>query len=69
MLDVSFNEDACQTKNDNAAENLSTLRRIALNILKMDASKSGSVRNKRKRAGWNNCYLAQLLEQFILGPV
>jgi len=69
MLDVSFSEDACQTKNDNAAENLSTLRRIALNILKRDVSNSGSARNKRKRAGWSNRYLAQLLEQFILGPV
>ena len=69
MLDVSFNEDACQTKNDNAAENLSTLRRMALNILKMDASKSGSMRNKRKRAGWSNQYMEQLLEQFMLGSV
>ncbi|WP_329601868.1 ISAs1 family transposase, partial [Sansalvadorimonas verongulae] len=31
MLDIAFSEDACQTKNENAAENLSTLRRIALN--------------------------------------
>ena len=31
MLDIAFNEDACQTKEEHAAENLSTLRRIALN--------------------------------------
>ena len=69
MLDITFNEDACQTKDENAAENLSTLRRIALNILKMDTKKSGSMRNKRKRAGWSNQYLAQLLDTFILGSV
>jgi hypothetical protein len=66
---LTFNEDACQTKDENAAENLSTLRRIALNILKMDTKKSGSMRNKRKRAGWSNQYLAQLLDTFILGSV
>ena len=69
MLDITFNEDTCQTKDENAAENLSTLRRIALNILKMDTKKSGSMRNKRKRAGWSNQYLAQLLDTFILGSV
>ena len=68
MLDVSFSEDACQTKHENGAENLSTLRRIGLNIFKLDSANAGSIRRKRKKAGWNNTYLAQLLEKFILGP-
>ena len=66
MLDVAFNEDACQTKDDNGAENLSTLRRIALNILKLDTSNKRSIKGKRKRAGWSNSYLAKLLVSFIL---
>ena len=47
---------------------LSTLRRIGLNIFKLDSANAGSIRRKRKKAGWNNTYLAQLLEKFILGP-
>ena len=67
MLDVAFNEDACQTKDEYAAENLSTLRRIALNVLKADVTSKRSVRTKRKKAGWSNKYLAQLLKSFIVG--
>ena len=67
MLDVAFGEDACQTKDEYAAENLSTLRRIALNILKADVSSKRSIKTKRKKAGWSNKYLAQLLKSFIVG--
>ena len=67
MLDVAFNEDACQTKDEYAAENLSTLRRIALNVLKADVTSKKSINTKRKKAGWSNKYLAQLLKSFIVG--
>ena len=67
MLDIAFDEDACQTKDENAAENLSTLRRIALNILKADMTSKKSIKTKRKKAGWSNKYLAQLLKSFIVG--
>ena len=67
MLDVAFNEDACQTKDEYAAVNLSTLRRIALNVLKADVTSKRSIRTKRKKAGWSNKYLAQLLKSFIVG--
>ena len=64
MLDVSFNEDACQTKHENGAENLSTLRRIGLNIFKMDKARSGSV-NVKKQAGiipiWLNYWISSYL--------
>lgn len=63
QLDVSFGEDACQTTQATAAENLSTIRRICLNILKKEGSK-GSLKRKRKRAGWNNDFLDQLLTTF-----
>ncbi|WP_187300048.1 ISAs1 family transposase [Endozoicomonas montiporae] len=66
MLDIAFSEDACQTKNDNAAENLSTLRRIALNILKSDTTSKRSIKGKRKKAGWSNGYMAKLLKSFIV---
>ena len=63
-LDVTFNEDACQVKG-NAAQNLSHLRHIALNILKAEPSK-GSIRVKRKKAGWKNSYLGNILQAQIL---
>ncbi len=66
MLDIAFNEDACQTKEEHAAENLSTLRRIALNILKADITSKKSIKTKRKKAGWSSKYLAQLLKSFIV---
>ena len=67
MLDVAFDEDACQTKDECAVENLSTLRRIALNILKADATSKRCIKTKRKKAGWSNRYLSQLLKSFIIG--
>lgn len=66
MLDIAFSEDACQTKNENAAENLSTLRRMALNVLQLDKSSKRSIKGKRKKAGWSNSYLAKLLKSFIV---
>jgi len=36
-----------------AAQNMAVIRPIGLNFLKKDKSK-GSVRGKRKKAGWND---------------
>ena len=40
---------------------LAIIRHIALNLLKQDKTKKGSIRNKRNRAGWDNDYLLSLL--------
>jgi len=61
VLDVIFNEDVSQISTGNAAENLSILRRLSLNILRLDSDKKTSLRAKRKKAGWNNAYLAKIL--------
>lgn len=61
-LDVGFNEDGVHTRNDNTAETLAVLRRLALNVARTDAD-TASVRRKLKRAGWNNEYLLSLLSQ------
>jgi predicted transposase YbfD/YdcC len=60
-LDVGFNEDACRVRKDNAPENLSIIRHIALNILKQDVSAKIGVKSRRLRAGWSNEYLEHLL--------
>jgi predicted transposase YbfD/YdcC len=61
QLDVSFGEDQSRARAGHAAENLATLRRLALNIIKQDKSKKMGVRGKQKRAGWDNDYLLHLL--------
>ena len=59
-LDVAFKEDQSRARAGYAAQNLATLRRLALNALKREPSKR-SLRLKVKRAGWNNDYLAEVL--------
>lgn len=60
VLDVVFREDARRLYDRTAAENSAFLNRLALSLLRGDASKS-SLKVKRKQAGWSIPYLAQLL--------
>lgn len=60
-LDVSFREDDNRARSGNSAENLATLRRLALNLLKRDATRKRGIRGKQLDAGWDNIYLTQLL--------
>jgi len=60
VLDVVFREDARRIYDRTAAENVAFLNRLALSLLRGDPSKS-SLKVKRKRAGWQIPYLAQLL--------
>ena len=60
VLDVTFQEDHCQVRDNNAAQNLSILREIALRALKTHPSK-GSMRAKRKRAALDPSYRTQLI--------
>lgn len=62
VLDVVFNEDGCRARNGNASANLSTLRRITLNLLKHDKIKpKESIRGKRLFAVLDSNYLEQLM--------
>src|SRR6185437_9577648 len=60
VLDVVFREDARRLYDRTVAENVAFLNRLALSVLRGDSSK-GSLKVKRKRAGWSIQYLAQLL--------
>lgn len=60
-MDVSFAEDQSRARTGFAAENLATLRRLALNLLKRDTTKKRGIRGKQKNAGWNHSYLLHLL--------
>ena len=61
QLDTCFREDANQTSHKNAAKNLGTLRRIALNILNTDNSTIKSLPRKRLQALMNLSYRERIL--------
>lgn len=62
VLDVIFNEDGCRARTGNAAANLSTLRRIALNLLKQNKQyPKESLRGKRFYALVDFSYLESLM--------
>ena len=60
-LDVTFNEDACRVRTGHAPQNLSLLRRIALNALNLEQSLKRSNRQKSNRAAMNNNYMLTIL--------
>ena len=63
VLDVAFGEDQSRIRAGHAAQNMATVRRLALNLLKQEESLSVGVKNKRLRAGWDHGYLRKVLQQ------
>jgi predicted transposase YbfD/YdcC len=63
-LDMTFREDECRIRKDHGPENFASLRRAALGLIKRDKSK-GSVKKKRKRAGWNNAALLTIIQNAV----
>jgi predicted transposase YbfD/YdcC len=62
VMDVNFNEDQSRARSGYASENLATLRRWALNLIKTDQQKKKrSLKGRMKAAGWDNRYLLHLL--------
>jgi predicted transposase YbfD/YdcC len=64
-LDVLFNSDDSRIRKDHAPRNMSILRRLALNLLRQDTSKS-SLKMKRYQAGLDNNFLLQILSHSSL---
>jgi predicted transposase YbfD/YdcC len=60
VLDVVFGEDQSRVRTGHAAENLAWVRKVALSLLRQDQSQ-GSLKGKRKRAGWDETFLLHLL--------
>lgn len=60
-LDVCFNEDQCRKRSENAAANMTIIRKIAVNMLKTETSFKGSINRKFLRACLDQDYLAKVL--------
>ena len=61
VLDVQMREDQSRARTGYAAENLATLRRLALNLLKRERTKKRGLKGKQLNASWDHAYLLRLL--------
>jgi predicted transposase YbfD/YdcC len=59
VLDVAFREDESRVRA--GQENLSLLRKVALNLLKKESTSKRGIAAKRKKAGWDHDYLLRVL--------
>lgn len=61
-LDVTFREDESRARAGYAAENLSALRRLALNVLKKgEPDTTVAIRRRMNKAAWDEGYLTAIL--------
>lgn len=63
-LDVTFAEDRSRIKKGNGPMNCAILRRLAVSILQQDTSIKDNLTGKRKRAGWDDDIMTQLITHF-----
>jgi len=61
VMDVVFKEDDDRNRTGFAQNNLALIRRIALNLIKQEKTQKGSIKARRKLAGWNDEYLLKVL--------
>lgn len=63
VLDVVMREreDQSRARTGFSAENLATLRRMAMNLLNREKTKKRSIRGKQLNASWDHSYLLRLL--------
>jgi predicted transposase YbfD/YdcC len=61
VLDMVLREDEQRKREKHAAENFSTVQKIALNLLKKNAG-TESLRSKRLKADWDKNFLLELLK-------
>jgi len=61
LLDVEFKDDLSRYRSGSGAKNMAVVRRFALGLVRADKSK-GSVKTRRKSAGWNTDFLLKILQ-------
>jgi predicted transposase YbfD/YdcC len=61
LLDVEFKDDLSRYRSGHGAKNMAVIRRFALDLIRNHKS-SGSIKTRRKRAGWSPDFLLQLLQ-------
>jgi predicted transposase YbfD/YdcC len=61
LLDVEFKDDLSRYRTGHGAKNMAVVRRFALNLVR-SAKTKGSIKIRRKRAGWSTAFLRQVLQ-------
>lgn len=61
MLDVKMNEDASRIRRGNAAEIISGIKKMALNLLRDYKGFKAVLKRKRKKAALSTCYIEEVL--------
>lgn len=59
---MCFGEDSSRVRIENAAENFSRMRRIALTLLKQEKTAKMGVKAKRMKAAYDRKYLLKVLK-------
>ena len=62
VLDVVFRDDLARLRTGHGPANMAVVKHMALNLLKQ-AKPTTSLKNRRKKAGWNADYLATVIQQ------
>jgi hypothetical protein len=60
VLDVVFKEDQSRPRKGHGAKNMAVVRHFAINLVR-SAKDKRSIKSRRKIAGWDPNYLAELL--------
>ena len=60
VMDMTFGDDECRIRTENAPANFATLRHMALNLVRKAPGKD-SLRLRRKSAAWDDEYLVSLI--------
>jgi len=60
VMDMVFRDDECRVRTDHAPANFCTIKHMAYNLIRKAPGK-GSLRLKRKAAGWDDDFLASLV--------
>jgi predicted transposase YbfD/YdcC len=61
-LDVVFGDDLSRLRTGHGPANMAVVKHMAVNLLRR-AEAAASLKNRRKRAGWNTAYLESLIRQ------
>jgi predicted transposase YbfD/YdcC len=61
LLDVEFKDDLSRYRAGHGAKNMAAIRRFALNLVRANKAK-GSIKTRRKRAGWSPEFLLEILQ-------
>jgi hypothetical protein len=67
-MDMIFRDDECRVRTDHAPANFTTIKHMALNLLR-NAPGKDSLRLRRKVAAWDDNFLASLITPRSLHPI